>query len=275
MTTPGNYTGNRQAVTLAMLGKMKRRGEKIVCLTAYDAGFTTTLEAAGVDVLLVGDSLGMVIQGHTSTRPVSVNDMIYHTRCVSRARQRALIIADMPFKSYSDPEQAVITAAHLIEEGGADAVKPEGGAAVLDIVKALVDNDIPVCGHLGLLPQSVEKPDGYRVQGRDEESARAILYDAMLLQEAGAGMLVLECVPSSLARDVTQKLSIPVIGIGAGPHCDGQVLVLYDMLGITAGKLPKFVKNFLADAAGIQAAVEDYARAVRSGEYPAAEHCYD
>jgi len=227
-----------------------------------------------VDVLLVGDSLGMVIQGHATTRPVSLTDMIYHTRCVSRARQHALIIADLPYQSYNEPEQAVISAAYLIEEGGADAVKPEGGAAILDIVKALVDNGIPVCGHLGLLPQSVQEPDGYKVQGRDEESAQAILYDAMVLQQAGASMLVLECIPSDLASQVTQKVDVPVIGIGAGPQCDGQVLVLYDMLGITRGKRPRFVKDFLAGSSDIQAAVEAYTKAVRSGEFPGPEHCY-
>jgi 3-methyl-2-oxobutanoate hydroxymethyltransferase len=225
-------------ITLSTLFQMKQRGERIAVLTAYDASFARILDEAGVDVLLVGDSLGMVIQGRESTLPVDVDEMVYHTQCVVRGRRRALLVADMPFMSYGSPEQALHNAGRLMKEGGAHMVKLEGGAVQLETVRRLADHGIPVCAHLGLLPQSVYKLGGYRVQGRDEASARKMREDALALQAAGAQMLVLECVPRGLAGEIRASLRIPVIGIGAGPDCDGQVLVLYDLLGITPGKPP-------------------------------------
>jgi len=261
-------------VTIASLRRMKQRGEKIAALTSYDASFTHILEAAGVDVLLVGDSLGMVIQGQDSTLPVSVADMVYHTRSVVRARRRALVIADMPFLSYSSVAQAVETAGRLMKGGGAHMVKLEGGDGQRATVRALSDFGVPVCAHLGLLPQWVHKLGGYSVQGRDAEAAQALRDGALALQDAGAALLVLECVPADLAEQITKRLDIPVIGIGAGVGCDGQVLVLYDMLGITPGSPPRFVRNFLAQAAGVQAAVAAYVTAVKAGSFPAPEHSF-
>ena len=261
-------------ITVSTLLEMKAAGEKIACLTCYDAGFTRVLEAAGVEVLLVGDSLGNVLQGHDSTIPVSVADMAYHAACVARARRRALLVVDMPFLSYRSPQQALETAAQLMQHGGARMVKLEGGAGQLETVACLSAQGVPVCGHLGLLPQSVHKLGGYRVQGRDAAQAEAMKRDALALQEAGAALLVLECVPSDLAREISASLRIPVIGIGAGGCCDGQVLVLYDLLGITPaeGEPPRFVKNFLTGRDGIRAAVRAYVEEVKSGRFPAAEH---
>jgi len=261
-------------VTIATLRRMKQGGEKIAALTSYDASFTRVLEAAGVEVLLVGDSLGMVIQGQDSTLPVSVTDMVYHTRNVVRVRRRALVIADMPFMSYSSAAQALDTAGRLMKEGGAHMVKLEGGNTQLDTVGTLTRFGIPVCAHLGLLPQSVHKLGGYLVQGRDAVGAQALRDDALALQQAGAALLVLECVPAELARQISEGLEIPVIGIGAGPGCDGQVLVLYDMLGITPGTLPRFVKNFLAHAHGVKEAVVAYVAAVKDGSFPAPEQSF-
>jgi 3-methyl-2-oxobutanoate hydroxymethyltransferase len=261
-------------ITIATLDQMKRQGEKIAVLTCYDASFTRLLEEAGVDVLLVGDSLGMVIQGQESTLPVRVEDMVYHTRNVARGRRRALMVADMPFMSYSSATQALDTAARLMKEGGAHMVKLEGGATQLETVRHLVAHGVPVCAHLGLLPQSVHKLGGYRVQGRDDESARIMLEDAQALQNAGAQMLVLECVPARLAAKITQTLHIPVIGIGAGAECDGQVLVLYDMLGITPDDLPRFAKDFLAQTGTVLAALKAYAQAVKDGSFPGSEHSF-
>ncbi len=229
--------------TVTSLKQMKQRGEKIAVLTAYDASFAALQEAAGVDVMLVGDSLGMVIQGRDSTLPVAVTEMVYHTRCVERGRREALLVADMPFMSYSSANQALETAGRLMKDGGAQMVKLEGGATQLETVSQLTANGIPVCAHLGLLPQSVHQLGGYRVQGRDEESARLMREDAVALEEAGAQMLVLECVPADLAESIAKAISIPVIGIGAGVGCDGQVLVVYDMLGITPGAAPSFRKT--------------------------------
>ncbi len=263
-------------VTVSTLLEMKAAGEKITCLTCYDAGFTRVLEAAGVEVLLVGDSLGNVLQGHDSTIPVSVADMAYHAACVARTRRRALLVVDMPFLSYRLPQQALDTAAQLMQRGGAQMVKLEGGAAQLETVASLSAQGVPVCSHLGLLPQSVHKLGGYRVQGRDEAQAEAMKRDALALQDAGAALLVLECVPSTLAREISGSLRIPVIGIGAGGGCDGQVLVLYDLLGITPaeGEPPRFVKNFLSGRDGIQAAVRAYVDEVKSGHFPTAEQGY-
>ncbi len=262
------------AITLTTLQDMKRAGEKIACLTAYDASFAKLLEAAGVDLLMVGDSLGMVVQGNDSTLPVTMTDMIYHAANVRRGSQRSFVVVDMPFMSYTSPAQALGNAARLMSAGGAHMVKLEGGAVMVDTVRHLSEHGIPVCTHLGLLPQSVHKLGGYRVQGRDEMSARMLVEDARSLGQAGAAMLVLECVPSQLAAELTRSLSMPVIGIGAGPHCDGQVLVSYDLLGLTAGKLPRFVKNFLHGQESLQDAIQAYVKAVKSGSFPEPEHSF-
>ena len=261
-------------VTLSDLQAMKRQGEKIACLTCYDATFTRVLESAGIELFIVGDSLGMVLMGYESTVPVSMDDMVYHAANVTRAGQHAYRIVDLPCQSYETPGQALANAGRLMDEGGADMVKLEGGVAQLAIVEHLVRHDIPFCGHIGLLPQSVEELGGYRVQGRDEAGARAIMEDARVLQEAGAGMLVMECIPAVLATTITQSMGIPTIGIGAGPGCDGQVLVLYDMLGIISHKSPRFVKDFLRDTGNVAAAVAAYIKAVKDGSYPGPEHRY-
>ena len=260
--------------TLNTLRTMKQNGEKIAVLTCYDASFAALMEAAGVDVLLVGDSLGMVLQGHASTLPVSQQDMEYHTACVARGTKRAFIVADMPFGTYQEtPQQAFANAARLMA-AGAHMVKLEGGQVMLDTVRFLTERGIPVCGHLGLLPQSVNQLGGYRVQGKGEEDGQRLREDALALQQAGAGMLVLEAIPAPLAKAVSAELAIPTIGIGAGPDCSGQVLVMHDMLGLYPGKTAKFVKNFLAGADSVPAALERYVREVKSGEFPAPEHCF-
>ena len=262
-------------ISLSKLQQMKQQGERITVLTAYDASFAAILDTAGVDILLVGDSLGMVVQGQASTLPVSLDDMVYHTAMVARGSQRAMLIADLPFMSYATTEQALHSAARLMKEGGAQMVKLEGGSEVVETVSRLARCGIPVCAHLGLLPQSVHKLGGYRVQGRNEADAERIIADALALQQAGADLLVLECVPRQLAAAITRQLSIPVIGIGAGADTDGQVLVLYDMLGITPGKRPVFSLDFLAGNDSIAAAVAAYVAAVREGSFPAAEHGFD
>jgi len=264
---------DRDTVTSASLLRLKQRGEKITCVTSYDASFTCLLEQAGVEVLLVGDSLGMVIQGHESTLPVKMADMIYHASCVARAGQFALRIVDMPFMSYSGVERALSNAARLMR-AGAHMVKLEGGRKVVGIVGALTEQGIPVCAHLGLTPQSVHQLGGYRVQGRDAESAQRLLEDAGLLEKAGASVLVLECIPADLARQISQCLRIPTIGIGAGPDCDGQVLVLYDLLGITPGKRPSFSHNFLEDSDDIPGALCAFIEAVKAGRFPAPQHSF-
>jgi 3-methyl-2-oxobutanoate hydroxymethyltransferase len=261
-------------VTLGDLQAMKRQGEKIACLTCYDASFTRLLEAAGIELFIVGDSLGMVLMGYETTVPVSMDDMVCHAANVARAGQHAYRIVDLPSRSYETPAQALANARRLVDEGGADMVKLEGGVAKLAVVEHLVRHDIPFCGHIGLLPQSVKELGGYKVQGRDAAGARAIMEDARALQEAGAGMIVMECIPAPLAATISQSLSIPTIGIGAGRGCDGQVLVLYDMLGITTQKTPRFVKDFLRDSGTVPAAVEAYIKAVKDGSYPAPEHEY-
>jgi 3-methyl-2-oxobutanoate hydroxymethyltransferase len=261
-------------VTVATLKKMKQAGEKFACLTAYDASFAQLLEAAGVDVLLVGDSLGMVIQGQETTLPVSVNDMIYHTQAVKRGSRSAMIMTDMPFMSYRSETQALENAGRMLKEGGAHIVKLEGGAAFIPVIEQLTRHGIPVCGHLGLLPQSVNKMGGYKVQGMDAQSAKSIVDDAKALEQAGCDIMLLECVPMQLAKQVTESLAIPVIGIGAGPFCDGQVLVLHDMLGITPGKRPRFTHDFLNDSGSVTAAIEAYVKAVKSGAFPQEQHSY-
>ncbi|MDO8597445.1 MAG: 3-methyl-2-oxobutanoate hydroxymethyltransferase, partial [Sulfuricaulis sp.] len=252
-----------------------RRGEKITCLTAYDYSFASLLDRAGIDMVMVGDSLGMVMQGHDSTLPVSVADMVYHSRCVARGVNRALLIVDMPFMSYQQsPQHAMASAGRLMQKGGAQVVKLEGGEPMAETVRFLTGRGIPVCAHLGLTPQSVHQLGGYRVQGRETTTAERIRRDAKLLQEAGASLLVLEAVPSELARTITAELEIPTIGIGAGKDCDGQVLVLQDMLGIYPRPSPKFSKNFMTGAAGVEAAVTAYISAVKSGSFPGPEHSF-
>lgn len=247
---------------------MKQRGDKIAMLTCYDAGFVPVLEEAGVDVLLVGDSLGMVIQGHETTTPVTVDQIVYHTACVARACKRSFLIADMPFLSYSDIPIALQTAGRLMQEGGAQMVKLEGGQGQLAIVGALAGRGVPVCAHLGLQPQLVHQMGGYRMQGTEPNSARRMLRDARLLEGAGAQMLVLECVPVGLAQEISAGIKIPVIGIGAGPGSDGQVLVLYDALGLTPN-MPAFAHDFMAGNNSIAAAVSAYVKAVREQTFPA------
>lgn len=258
-------------MTLAELQRMRARGERIAVLTCYDASFATLMEQAGVDVLLVGDSLGMVLQGGADTLGVSMQDMCYHTRCVAAGARDAYIVADLPYASDSTPAQALDNARKL-SAAGARMVKLEGGKT--EIVRHLVANGIPVCGHLGFTPQSVHALGGYKVQGRDAAGAQRILADALALQQAGAEMLVLEMVPAALARQVTQALAIPTIGIGAGPDCSGQVLVLQDMLGIYPGRTPRFARNFLPEAGSVQAALAAYVQAVKNREFPAPEHSF-
>ncbi|QQS54140.1 MAG: 3-methyl-2-oxobutanoate hydroxymethyltransferase [Candidatus Competibacteraceae bacterium] len=263
----------RKPTTVTTLAKMKRDREKFTVLTAYDASFAALLEAAGVDVLLVGDSLGMVIQGQRTTVPVTLEDMIYHTRLVARGCHSALLMADMPFASYATVEQAVHNAARLMREGGAQMVKLEGGGWLVETVRQLSRNGIPVCAHLGLLPQSIHKLGSYRVQGREEATARQIIDEALALQDAGADVALVECIPAELAARLAEALTIPLIGIGAGPGCDAQVLVSYDMLGITPGRRPRFSKDFLTGHDSLRAAVEAYVHAVKSSEFPGPEHC--
>ena len=263
------------SITVSTLQQMKQEGEKFAVLTAYDASFAQLIDEAGVEVLLVGDSLGMVIQGKESTIPVSVDEMVYHSSLVARAARNALVIADMPFMSYATTEQALDNAARLMKEGGAQMVKLEGGAQRLEAVRRLSENGVPVCAHLGLLPQSVHKLGGYKIQGREEAAAEQMVADAKALEEAGADLLVLECVPRALAKRISESLIIPVIGIGAGVDTDGQVLVLYDMLGITPGKRPSFSHDFLAEAGSVAAAIKAYADQVKAGSFPTAQHGFD
>lgn len=261
-------------VNVTTLRQMKEDGEKIACLTAYDASFALLLDAAGVDLVLVGDSLGMVIQGHDTTVPVTVANMIYHTKIVSRGLRRPFLVADMPFMSYTDPQQALENAVLLMQEGGAMMIKLEGGDGQVEIVEHLARHDIPVCAHLGLRPQSVHKIGGFRVQGRDPKLAKHIEDSAVRLQNAGADIVLLECVPNEVGEAVTKALSVPVIGIGAGPSVDGQILVLYDMLDITKGRTPKFVRNFMKGNDAPLDGVRSYVEAVKNGSYPAPEHCF-
>ena len=267
-------TNTKHKVTIRRLAEMKQAEEKIACLTAYDASFAQLLENAGVDVVLVGDSLGMVIQGCDTTLPVSVDDMLYHTQCVAKGLSNALLITDMPFLSFTTVEEAVLNAGLFMKQGGAHMVKLEGGVDQAETVSALNKNGIPVCAHLGLQPQYVHKIGGYRVQGRDAETADKMLADALTLQQAGADLMLLECVPETLASKITEALDIPVIGIGASPDCDGQILVLYDILDISLGIRPKFSKNFMASANSIEQAIQLYVSAVKKAEFPAAEHVF-
>jgi 3-methyl-2-oxobutanoate hydroxymethyltransferase len=267
------HSASKQVTNTELLA-MKARSEKIVSLTAYDASFAHIMDNAGVDMVLVGDSLGMVVQGQSSTVPVTVDEMAYHSKIVSRGIERALLVADMPFMSYSNPQDAVKNAATLMQQGHAQMVKLEGGEKILDSIQHIVNQGIPVCGHLGLLPQSVNQLGGYRVQGKDETQASIIIADAKALQQAGASAIVVECIPSALAKRITDAVDIPIIGIGAGVDCDGQVLVSYDMLDITMGKRPKFSKNFMQDTGNISDAVEAYVHAVKNKQFPADEHSF-
>lgn len=261
-------------ISVPLLLKMKQERQKIVALTAYDATFARVLERAGVDVVLVGDSLGMVVQGHESTLPVRLQDMIYHVGCVARGLTRSLLMADLSFGSYeTSPEQAFTSAARLLA-AGAHMVKLEGGAFQADTVRFLVTRGVPVCAHIGLTPQHVREFGGYRIQGRTPAAARQLLEDARVLEQCGAQALVLEAVPGSLAAEISAALRIPTIGIGAGAACDGQVLVLYDLLGADPAFKPRFVHNFLEGATGLQDAVARYAQAVRSGTFPGDAHTF-
>jgi 3-methyl-2-oxobutanoate hydroxymethyltransferase len=261
-------------ITTANLRKMAEQGEKITMLTCYDASFAGVLDAAGVETLLIGDSLGNVIQGHDTTLPVTLDDMAYHTACVARGSKRAMVIADMPFGTFQvSPEDAFANAAELMA-AGAQMVKLEGGETMAPTVRFLVERGIPVCGHIGLTPQSVHQLGGYKVQGREATAAERMLADARALDEAGTSLLVLEAIPAALGRQVTEAIATPTIGIGAGVDCSGQVLVLHDMLDVYPGKKAKFVKNFLAQGGSIQGAVEAFVREVKAKKYPGPEHSF-
>lgn len=261
-----------KALTVNHLNQMKQDGEKIAMLTCYDATFARAMDSAGVDIILVGDSLGMVVQGRSSTVGVSVNDVAYHTRCVARGLQRTLLLADMPFGSFHNAATAMENAVTLLGSGSA-MVKLEGAGPMIEIVRYMAQRGVSVCGHLGLTPQSVHQLGGFRVQARDEAGAQQLLADARALQDAGAQLLVIECVPSGLGQQVSAQLDIPVIGIGAGAGCDGQVLVMHDMLGL-GDRAPKFVANFMPQADSIEGAFEAYVRAVKDQKFPSSEHEY-
>jgi 3-methyl-2-oxobutanoate hydroxymethyltransferase len=268
------HTSSPASITVNSLREKKAAGARIVCLTAYDASFARLLDDADVDVVLVGDSLGMVIHGGDTTLPVTMDDMLYHARAVRRGMSRALLMVDMPFLSYTSVDMALQNAGAMMKQAGAQMVKLEGGSDQADIVTALTDHGIPVCAHLGLQPQRVHKLGGYRVQGREQDAAAHMLDEALALQQAGADVMLLECVPASLAKQITATLSIPVIGIGAGADCDGQILVLYDILGISVGHIPKFSKNFLQHTGSVADAVKAYADAVRNGSFPSREQTF-
>ena len=265
---------HQNAWTVPALAQAKAQGRRLAMLTAYDAGFARVLDRNGIDLVLVGDSLGMVVQGHGSTLPVSVADIAYHTAAVARGLQQALLVADLPFQSDATPERALDASVTLLQ-AGAQMVKLEGAGTKLEVIGFRAQRDIPVCAHLGLTPQSVLKLGGYKVQGREQAAAAQLLADARAVAAAGASLLVLECVPTGLAKEITAAVDIPTIGIGAGPHCDGQVLVLHDLLGLDSGhRRPRFVKDFLAQGGSVAAAVQAYATAVREGSFPDAEHAY-
>ncbi|SEL20062.1 ketopantoate hydroxymethyltransferase [Colwellia chukchiensis] len=260
-------------ITTATLKKMKQQGEKITTITAYDASFAKLFDQAGIHAILIGDSLGMVLQGHDDTLPVSIDDMAYHTLCVSRGVENTLIIADMPFMSFATPEQAYVNATKLMQSG-ASMVKIEGGQWLESTIKGLVERGIPVCAHLGLTPQSVNVFGGFKVQGRDNEQALAMIANAKALEAAGAQLLVLECIPSSLGKAITDAVAIPTIGIGAGKDTDGQILVMHDALGISCSYMPKFSRNFLIDTGDIKKAIELYITEVSNGNFPGPEHIF-
>lgn len=261
-------------ITTASLLKMKQEGQKFTAITAYDATFAKLFDDEGAHVLLIGDSLGMVLQGGQDTLAVNMDEMVYHTRCVARGASKALVVADMPFMSYATPEQTYQNAARLMA-AGARMVKMEGGDWLCDSIRHLTRNGVPVCGHLGLTPQSVHVFGGFKVQGRDEFQAQEIYRQALELQAAGIQLLVLECVPTALAERITKALRIPVIGIGAGPATDGQILVMHDAFGVTSGYVPKFTKNFLAETGDMRAAIRLYVQQVSEGSFPGPEHCFN
>ena len=268
-----SYLQDNKPITISKLLAMHADREKIAVLTAYDSTMSALLNRCGVEVILVGDSLGNVVQGHTSTTPVTIEEMAYHTECVARTNTQAFLIADLPFASYGDPMQALESSAELVR-AGADMVKLEGGTWQIDVIQYLVERSVPVCAHLGLLPQSVHLLGGYKVQGKSKDAAAHMLEQAHACETAGAQMLVLEAIPSTLGETITKSLRIPTIGIGAGPNCSGQVLVLPDMLGISPGKPPKFVKDFMADHSSIDAAIKAYVKEVKSGKFPGPEHSF-
>lgn len=261
-------------ITISGLQTKKAAGEKITALTAYDASFAKMFDEQNIDVLLIGDSLGMVLQGEEDTLPVTTDDIAYHTRAVRKGTKRAFVLSDMPFMSYDTPEHAYQNAARLMA-AGASMVKIEGGAWLAETVSGLIERSVPVCGHLGLTPQSVHVFGGFKVQGREEDKAAKLLEDALALEKAGAQLLVLECVPTSLGKKVSEALSIPVIGIGAGAGTDGQILVMHDMFGISANYMPKFSKNFLAETGDMRKAVQKYISDVQSGAFPGASHSFE
>lgn len=271
---PSGISPKLPALTLPAIMELKRAHTRIVAATAYDATFGALLDRNGVDLILVGDSLGMVFQGRRNTLSVTMDMMVYHTAATARGVQHALLIADLPFASFPDPGTAFRNSARLLAEGGASMVKIEGDGYVLDCIRFLSEREIPVCAHLGLTPQSVHRLGGFKVQGRTDAAAHAILDSAQAVVQAGASLLVLECVPVALAAEVAATVAIPVIGIGAGVACDGQILVGYDLLGLGSGRRPRFVKNFLAGRGSADEAVQAYVEAVRNGSFPAAEHGY-
>lgn len=267
------YLQDRKAVSIPGLIALREKGEKITMLTCYDASFASLMDRCGVEVLLIGDSLGMVCQGHDSTLPVTLQDVAYHTAAVARGNQKALVVADMPFGSYATPEAAFNSAVQLVQ-AGAQMVKLEGGNWLLPTIRFLTERAIPVCAHLGLTPQSVHQLGGYKVQGKTDASANLLKAEALAVQEAGATLLVLEAIPASLGKEVTDSLHIPTIGIGAGADCSGQVLVMHDLLGVFPGRKARFVKNFMEGQTSIDAAVQAYVTAVKDKSFPAAEHCF-
>ncbi|NQY34105.1 MAG: 3-methyl-2-oxobutanoate hydroxymethyltransferase [Alteromonadaceae bacterium] len=260
-------------ITTATLLKMKQQGQKISTITAYDASFAKLFDQAGIHAILIGDSLGMVLQGHDDTLPVSIEDMAYHTHCVSKGVKETLIISDMPFMSYATKEQSFENAAKLMQSG-ANMVKMEGGSWLVETIKGLIERGIPVCGHLGLTPQSVHLLGGFRIQGREESQALDMIKQAKELEEAGVQLLVLECIPNKLGQAITQAVTIPTIGIGAGQHTDGQILVMHDALGISCSYMPKFSRNFLIDTGDIKKAIELYISEVSEGHFPGPEHIF-
>lgn len=267
------YLQDRKAVSIPGLMSMREQGDKITMLTCYDASFASLMDRCGVEILLIGDSLGMVCQGHQSTLPVTIADIAYHTASVARGNQKALIVADMPFGSYATPEAAFNNAVPLIQ-AGAQMVKIEGGTWLLPVIKFLTERAIPVCAHLGLTPQSVHQLGGYKVQGKTTAAADLLKAEALAVQTAGATLLVLEAIPAALGKEVTDALTIPTIGIGAGPDCSGQVLVMHDLLGVFPGRKARFVKNFMDGQTSIDAAVTAYVTAVKDQSFPGPEHCF-
>ncbi|WP_079433275.1 3-methyl-2-oxobutanoate hydroxymethyltransferase [Zoogloea sp. LCSB751] len=268
-----DHTRRTKAITLQSLFDKRAAAERIAVLTAYDASFAALMDRCGVDVLLVGDSLGNVIQGHSSTLPVTLDHIAYHTACVVRGKQHAFLVADMPFGSYATPQAAFENAASLMQ-AGAQMVKLEGGIWLADTVRFLCERGVPVFAHIGLTPQYVHQLGGFRVQGKTHDSAERIKTDAVALQEAGASMMLLEAIPAALGQEVTELLSIPTIGIGAGPDCSGQVLVMHDLLDVFPGRKARFVRNFMQGQPTIEAAIQAYIQAVRAGSFPGPEHCF-